>query len=333
MLDRIKNRIIRTNRSFFYSINCENILYAKKQSQAIVMYHGVFSGNDTRFNGRFMPIADFKTQLNYFKKNFEILPVKELFENKTNRSNKKQIAITFDDGYKNNFDYALPLLEELKIPASFYITGLNPHQIQAIWSDVVDIYSYFVKKFKFQNLIFEKEPNRKRLYCKEINQDINHYTGFLSQEDKIKLMEELEIAAGFKLSDKKDLSQFHLLMSDAEIKETALSKYVTIGSHGTFHSHMGFIPLEQALNELKYSKTYLENCIGKQIDEIAYPSGSYTKDLIEAAYQLGYHYQLAVDYQYEGDKANNKIMDRIGLYNDRTVVEQLHLVNQQLSKS
>ena len=331
MLKRILHKIARVERSIFYSKGIEKILYKSGVNKAIVMYHGVSLESDVRFNNRFCPVVDFRNELHYFQKNFEILTVKEIFKSRPGK--KKQIAITFDDGYKNNFDYALPLLEELKIPASFYITGLNPHQIQAIWSDVVDIYSYFVKKIKFQNLIFEKEPNRKRLYCKEINQDINYFTGFLSQEDKIKLMEELETAACFKLSDKKELSPFHLLMSDSEIKETAHSKYVTIGSHGTFHSHLGHIPIEQALNELKYSKTYLENCTGKQINEIAYPSGSYTKDLIEAAYQLGFHYQLAVDYQYEGDKANNKIMDRIGLYNDRTVVEQLHLVNQKLSQS
>ena len=281
MLERILQKISRVERSFFYSKGIEKILYKSGVNKAIVMYHGITLESDVRFNNRFCPVVDF------------ILPVKEIFESRP--SKKKQIAITFDDGYKNNFDYALPLLEELKIPASFYITGLNPHHIPTIWSDVVDIYSYFLRKFMFQSLIFENVSNRKRLFCKEINQDINYFTGFLSQEDKIKLMEELETAACFKLSDKKELSPFHLLMSDSEIKETAHSKYVTIGSHGTFHSHLGHIPIEQALNELKYSKTYLENCTGKQINEIAYPSGSYTKDLIEQAYQLGFHYQLAVD--------------------------------------
>ena len=329
MLTRIINKLERTTRKSLYLVGVEEALYKRQGIKTIVMYHGLSKDSDTRFNGRFMPVGVFKAQLNYFKKKYESIPVKGIFKSRI--KSKPQLAITFDDGYKNNFDLALPILEEMQIPATFYVTALNHFGIPCIWSDAVDIYSYFLKEFKFNNLSFIKVKDRKRLFCKEISQDLNQFTGFLPQADKLRLIKELETIAGFRLKDKKELGVFHELMSDAEIYQTAQSRYVTIGSHGAYHSHLGHIPTSEALSELEISKNYLEKCTQKAIDEIAYPSGSYSQSIVDEAYRLGFKYQLAVNYLSTTDQDNPFLLDRVGLYNDSSLTEQLHLVNSKAS--
>ena len=54
------------------------------------------------------------------KEKYQLCTINELIEGSKN--NKFMVAITFDDGYKDNLIHALPILEEHKIPASIYIT-------------------------------------------------------------------------------------------------------------------------------------------------------------------------------------------------------------------
>ena len=39
----------------------------------------------------------------------------------TKKNNKFNISITFDDGYKDNLSYVLPILNELNVPATIYV--------------------------------------------------------------------------------------------------------------------------------------------------------------------------------------------------------------------
>lgn len=41
--------------------------------------------------------------------------------NRKEKSNKKYLHLSFDDGFKNNFTNAYPILKELKVPATFFV--------------------------------------------------------------------------------------------------------------------------------------------------------------------------------------------------------------------
>ena len=148
MINRIKNKLYR-----------EGIIKPKSQkgSKCILMYHGIDKYENMDYNARFFSEKNFKNQLIYFKKNYNIVSLDDYFKNKNLSSNKLNIAITFDDGYKNNFKYALPILEKLKVPAIFYITGLNNTNDKIIWADLIDIATPFIKgEITFQGKIFNK---------------------------------------------------------------------------------------------------------------------------------------------------------------------------------
>jgi len=105
------------------------------------------------------------------------------------------------------------------------------------------------------------------------------------------------------------------LMSDADIMTASKSSLVSIGSHGYYHNNLGNIPLHDAILELKKSKEYLENLSQKPCDSLGYPDGSYTRSLIEEAFNIGFKYQLAAaGYHYPEDKSDERIEDRYGVY-------------------
>jgi len=84
----------------------------------ILCYHGIDLVGNTKLNSKFISKKYFEKQLVYFKENFNIVSLKKFFEIKNKEVKEFTIAITFDDGYKNNFKYVLPLIEKHKIPYS-----------------------------------------------------------------------------------------------------------------------------------------------------------------------------------------------------------------------
>lgn len=286
------------------------------------MYHGIDKYENMDYNARFFSEKNFKNQLIYFKKNYNIVSLDDYFKNKNLSSNKLNIAITFDDGYKNNFKYALPILEKLKVPAIFYITGLNNTNDKIIWADLIDIATPFIKgEITFQGKIFNK--NNKGIYA-----DLRDYIrsieigGSTSFQE---LKQTIYSVCDIKLN-KPEFLDYWELMNDEEIKASSKSKYVKIGSHGYYHNNLANINFEHALDEVVKSKNYLENLVQYEINSIGYPDGGYTEQLKVKALELGFNQQCAVSYKFESDKNDDFISNRIGLYPGTNV----HILNMEI---
>ena len=84
-----------------------------KTGNAILNYHRVCPDNDmSKPNNELVVSASkFKEQLIFLKKNYNLVSLDNLLDFKKNK--KFNISITFDDGYKDNLTYALPILNIL----------------------------------------------------------------------------------------------------------------------------------------------------------------------------------------------------------------------------
>lgn len=89
---------------------------------AVLVYHRIDDKNDTP--DITVSSKKFKNQMLYLKKNFNIYSLDELIDiYKNNRQLKGDVvAITFDDGYKDNYINAYPVLKKYDIPATVFIT-------------------------------------------------------------------------------------------------------------------------------------------------------------------------------------------------------------------
>ena len=80
-------------------------------------------------------------------------------------------------------------------------------------------------------------------------------------------------------------------INEDQIKELSNSGLVSIGSHTVSHSALASLNSEQIEMELKNSKKYLENLLGKEIQTISYPTGSYNSAVLNIA-QKYYKYGI-----------------------------------------
>lgn len=88
----------------------------------ILLYHRIASVSNDPI-GLCVTPSSFEKHLIFLKENYNILPLSKLSERITNGTLEgNEAAITFDDGYQDNFKNALPLLEKYSIPATIFIT-------------------------------------------------------------------------------------------------------------------------------------------------------------------------------------------------------------------
>jgi peptidoglycan/xylan/chitin deacetylase (PgdA/CDA1 family) len=91
----------------------------RKHKLVVLRYHSI---SDFRRHEVNVKVSAFRSQMEHLAKNFTVLSLRHglgLLNNLPNRA----VAITFDDGYKDNFTNAYPILKSLKIPATIFLTA------------------------------------------------------------------------------------------------------------------------------------------------------------------------------------------------------------------
>lgn len=95
-----------------------------KYTVPILMYHNIGYGEGNFY----VTPENFTKQMEYIKKNgYEVITLDQLVAAIKNKKplKRNKVVITFDDGYKDNFEYAYPVLKKLDFPATiFLVTGL-----------------------------------------------------------------------------------------------------------------------------------------------------------------------------------------------------------------
>lgn len=101
---------------------------------AILMYHGFCPAKDSWSLEPVSP-REFEKEMEYFSRNYELLSLDQLAEYM--RQGKtlpgKAMVMTFDDGYKDNYPYAYPVLKKYHILATVFLTAGHIGSDRLFW--------------------------------------------------------------------------------------------------------------------------------------------------------------------------------------------------------
>jgi peptidoglycan/xylan/chitin deacetylase (PgdA/CDA1 family) len=94
-------------------------------TSTMLLYHRVADISDDPHQLS-VSIRNFESQIKYLNENFNIISLPKLISNINNKIiSNNDIVITFDDGYYDNFQNALPILRKFNAPATIFITAGN----------------------------------------------------------------------------------------------------------------------------------------------------------------------------------------------------------------
>lgn len=306
--------------SIFYFFGLEKVLTAFTPPNYLILnYHGVVKFLQPSLSKNHLSIKQFEEHLDYFNKNYSVVSLTSLTEQyrKGHRPSKPTIAITFDDGYENNFTNAFPLLKQYNFPATIFVTAqalTKPND--ALWYDALDLCKNELDLNKFnssdecRNLMtgLEWDTNSSFESLKNV------IKGFTDKQKQIIFQ---SLLPHFVLRKKLDetASEYWKLLSSGQIIELADSGIIEIGSHGLSHTNMDILDEIELKSELIESKKILEEACSHPVHSIAFPDGAYTQHVKKLCKEISYTNLLAVDFRCKDDHSDPSVFRRFSISN------------------
>ncbi|MGQ0793017.1 MAG: polysaccharide deacetylase family protein [Deltaproteobacteria bacterium] len=252
----------------------------------ILYYHRVNSEADPYFEAT--PTDVFEEQIKYLSREYRILPLDELAalagENKTP---KNSIAITFDDGYRDNLTDAYPILKRYSAPATIFLpTGYIGSGQIPIW----DKLSYNFKRTKKNSLSisirgqkrYELNSRPQRLLAmRDTMRDIHQ-----SRTEDEKRMWIEKIGAILEVEDSEELSGG--MLDWDEVKSMMSGGVVRFGAHTVSHPDLTKLSADEVLREMAASKAEIEKRLGIEVTTFAYPRGDFNAVVRDLAQRAGF---------------------------------------------
>ena len=259
----------------------------------------------------------FDRVLAYVSQKYHVISLQELCLGQP-KSNKPLMAITFDDGYRDYIEYALPILHKYRCPSSMYVVTDCVDSNLPTWTYVMDHVFFNTSKLRIPEFDYGLE-------CKDFQisawstkeQQIRYAATFKQFLKRVDNQQRKKIIEHF-LRSFDDVEPPHgQMMSWHDIRSLS-SEPVEIGSHTVSHPSLATIPDEAGLmDEMKVSADKIERQTGKFPLAISYPVGSYNDMVKRMAKQSGYKLALAVEQKrYRRDQSDLYEIPRIELYNE-----------------
>lgn len=278
----------------------------------IVMYHYIRNLKDTRYPGiKGLDVELFEEQILYLKKNYSIISLEELIVCLNNKKVLPQNAalLTFDDGYKDHYTYAFPILMKYNLTGVFYIPTKSFKEKKVL--DVNKIHFILASQLKPKELVQDLfgllDVNREKYklksneeYFREFAQPSRFDTKeviFIKRLLQVVLPDALRSHIIDNLFDKYvgvDEKAFweELYLTKEQIQ--CMQKCgMYFGSHSHEHCWLNALSKEEQRKQVELSLEYLKE-VGVNIEKwtMCYPYGAYNKDTLEILEEKGC--QLAV---------------------------------------
>jgi peptidoglycan/xylan/chitin deacetylase (PgdA/CDA1 family) len=240
---------------------------------SILYYHHVFE-NKHAFHTNDMSAEEFEQQINYITKTFNILPLNDALALQKKQSlPPKALAISFDDGYLDNFTIAAPILKKYQCPATFFIAtdGIDKGYL---WNDIIE--QALIKTTKqciSKNIINTTLP---------ITTSAEKITAFHTLLGKLKFLNNKDRAKKLKiLTQELQVNSFTNTMMNKEQIQTLHSQGYTIGAHTHNHTILATENKKNCIEELSKNKSYLEDIIKSPVEYLAFPNGLLDRDFTD----------------------------------------------------
>lgn len=264
---------------------------------SILTYHGVSARHDDlgALAGLHAAASVFEEQMAYLRKRHPVLPLEDALERLASGRPlpRGAVSITFDDGYRNNFEVAFPVLRRHGLPATIFLATSFVGRDRMIWHDRVGhaLRCATVPEVKLGPHAW---PLGSRAAALRAFSGITAALKTVSETEMQAGLISLEEQCGVPESPAPTLHDSEIMDWD-EVRAMRDSGLVTFGSHTATHPILSRLTPSRVREELERSREKIESELASPCRLLAYPNGQpedVTDEVVRCAAASGYSHAM-----------------------------------------
>jgi peptidoglycan/xylan/chitin deacetylase (PgdA/CDA1 family) len=240
----------------------------QQPSARILYYHRVNDDNDP-----FSPAistALFEAEMRFLHRHYRVVSLSELLSRLAGDVTEPVLAITFDDGYRDNYQYAFPVLQRYGLPATIFLTTGSMDTGEPMWFEQLAL---AVKKTLREFIDLDTAPVRRiwlRTQAERLdgNAEIFSVLRRLPDSERRRLLADVlrQLAAA-------DNEQGERKMLTWDEVRLMSANGITFGGHTVNHPFLSRLTSDGFLWEVSECKRRIEDELQLPADYFAYPNG------------------------------------------------------------
>lgn len=288
----------------------------------VLMYHRVLASAEKQpffvQPGMFVSTASFEKQIVYLKDRFEVIFLEDLVEKILNGENIDGLcAITFDDGWRDNYTDAFPVLENYRVPATIFLATGFVGTDRIFWPEEI---CFYLDRNDVNRPVSVDTPSSLIRFNDEIGK-YDQYGREMFFDRSIEILkryspnERQEILGYFRSMLKTEPFPRQMLNWD-EAQEMLVSGLVRFGAHTVNHEILDQIPLYKVMEEISKSRTEIKNRLGCDVRTFAYPNGNHNEGIHNILTENGFNAAVTTHKGFLGHGMPLMEIPRIAVHED-----------------
>lgn len=252
--------------------------FLSKDTFVIFLLHGVVENHNEHFrnyNRKHIEAEYFYDFLNHLiQSGGHPVSMEDILAAKNNHTSlpKLSFAVTFDDGFENNLSVATPILEQLSVPATIYITTKFVDENYMSWIDRIEwaVDTTEVREFvlPWSGKVSIQTPIEKIQVLEEIRDKVKSSLNINPHNLADQIQKTLNVATTFSLDD-----QLNKKLSWEQVHLLDLHGLITIGAHTYSHQILSHLDKQSLHYEITKSINTIQKYTQKKVHHFSYPEG------------------------------------------------------------